>query len=101
MSRGTRVARICAGCGHGYSALLVDLKRGWGKVCSQRCGALVRSREADQERARRVRKAGKTAPALLQHRHQQMAAGRLQDIETTAELRTSGPEFDFREDSTT
>jgi len=97
VSRGTKVARICAGCGRGYSALLVDLKRGWGKVCSQRCGARVRQREVDQERARRARKAGKPAPALLQQRHQQMAAGRLQDIETTAELRTSGPEFDFSE----
>lgn len=102
MSRGTKVARICRapGCGCGFTARLCDVHRGGGRFCSKRCAALARQREVINERNRGMRQARIPPPPLLQHGHQQLAAGRLQDIETTAELRTSGPEFDFTEDVT-
>lgn len=101
MAKGTKVARVCTCCGRAYRGFLSDVGRGWGKVCSKRCADLARLREVVAERNRSMRIARTPAPPLLRHGKQHMAAGRLQDIETTAELRTSGPEFQFNEDGST
>lgn len=79
IGRGEREHAICQCCGRPFTRRVADRKRGWAKCCSKSCAARLRFK-GGQAKAAPAPKAG---------------AGRIEDIEVCAGLRTTGPEFQF------
>ena len=73
--RGLREHAVCQVCHCRFTRRIADARRGWAKCCSKSCAASLRQQ-------------GKAAQTAAPQ------AGATQSL-PTADLRTSGPEFNF------